>query len=223
MEGGAAVGYTSSVRALVVSALAFLALPSCAPPPPPVVDGGNPVADAGPTEPPDFLTVLDDEADLTLLAAENGAVKHLLPVAGATPRPPVGDACAFQNTARFPYHLQFIAAQEGGEDVDYATYVQLVLRRATRVWWGGEVAYDPGRLHPLTNEPGVLAWAIYTQDEPGDRLIEDDVRAAYAILVACAPAYADRLAFAPTSTEQRTTAAAIRAALHEDGIAVLAP
>lgn len=198
--------------------LAALLVCACAPPlddP----DAGN-VADAGAA--PDFLTILDDDADLPRMAGDNGVVKHLLPVAGAREVSPVGGDCVFQNTARFPFHLQWLNAQ-GDVDLEFADYVAYVLARETRVWWGGELAYDEARVHPLTEEEGVLAYALYTQDEPGDRMIPDDVRAVHAILVDCAPAFADRLAFAPTSNEQRTTASNARDELHAEGVAVLAP
>jgi hypothetical protein len=203
--------------ALLLCALAC----ACAPAPVPVDDGGA-IVDAGAA--PDLLTILDEDADLARMAGENGVVKDLLPVAGAPTVAPIGDDCAFQNTARFPFHLQFLNAQTNdGAELTFADYVALVLARDTRVWWGGELAYDEARVHPLTEVEGVLAYSLYTQDEPADRLVPDDVRAVHAILVACAPAFAERLAFAPTSNEQRTTASNARAELHAEGIAVLAP
>jgi hypothetical protein len=195
------------VRRALLAALAL----ACAPAPPPGPDAG----------PPDFLALLDDPADLDLLAGEGGAVKHLLPVEGAQPRAPVGDDCAFQDTARFPFHLPFLNAQPGGEDLTFDDYLDLVLRRDTRAWWGGELLLDPDRPHPLTGEAGTLAFTLYTEDSDGNRLVAADVREVHATLQACAPAFADALAFAPSSNEQRVTAQAIAAELAGEGIAVL--
>lgn len=189
------------------------------------VDGG-PAADAGLADDagpaaPDALALLDEVDALALLAGANGGVKYLAPVEGAAPRAPLEDACAFQNTARYPYHLEYLRAQPGGEGLTYQDYLALVLRRQTRVWWGGEVRLRPEAEHPLTNAPGVLAYTLYTEDSPGNRLTADDVRAVFAALTACAPAFDDALAFTPSSNEQRITAASIRETLAEEGIAVL--
>lgn len=182
-------------------------------------DGGR-VSDAGP-EAPDELARLDDVDDLALVAGADGSVKYLAPVDGAGPRAPLEEACAFQNTARYPYHLEYLRAQPGGEALTYQDYLALVLRRPTRVWWGGEVRFSPDATHPLTEQPGVLAYTLYTEDSPGNRLTPDDVRAVFAALAACAPGFDDALAFAPSSNEQRTTAALIRETLAAEGIAVL--
>jgi hypothetical protein len=206
-------------RAIVAAGLCFVLAAGCAPPAP-VDDGGvdgGPSADAGT---PDALAVLDDVDDVALLAGEAGAVKYLLPVASAAPRAPIED-CAFQNTTLYPFHIQYLRAQPGSEELTYDEYIALVLVRATRAWWGGEVAWDAARAHPLTGAAGVLAFQLYTQDTPGDRLLEQDVRDVHAALVVCAPAFADALAFAPVGNEQRGTAAAVQESLAADGIAVL--
>ncbi len=206
---------------MIRCALLAAAVTACACAPPTPVDAG--VVDAGTDEDagtPDALAVLDDVEDVATLADDLGAVKYLLPVAEAAPRAPILD-CAFQDTTRFPYHVLYLRAQEGGEELTYDDYIALVLVRSTRAWWGGEVAYRAELEHPLTGVAGVLAFSLYTQDTPGDRMIEADVRDVYAALVVCAPAFAEMLAFAPSANEQRDTAAAARGALAADGIAVL--
>lgn len=206
------------------AAVLALALVGCAPPPSgddagAVADGG-PLPDGGAAE-VDALPLLDDEEDHAALADASGAVKHLLPVEGHAPVAPVGDACVFQDTARFPFHLQYLNAQPGGEEVDLDTYVELVLRRETRAWWGGELVWRPAREHPLTGSAGTMLFTLYTEDSVGNRLVVDDVRAVHALLVVHAPAFADALAFTPSSIEQRQTAQAAAATLAGEGIAVV--
>lgn len=166
------------------------------------------------------VTRLDDRSDALALAGEGGGVKYLLPVEGAEPREPILD-CAFQNTALYPFHIQYLNELEGGEDIAYLDYIQLVLQRATRAWWGGEVAWRPTLIHPLTAAPGVLVFSLYTEDSPGNRMVADDVREVFTALEACAPAFEGTLAFAAVSNEQRQTANMIRATLAAEGIAIL--
>lgn len=168
-----------------------------------------------------FLTTLDDVDDVAELAGADGTVKYLLPVAGATPQAPLFSSCAFQDTTAFPFHLPFLNSLPGGDDLTFDDYMALVLRRDTRVWWGGEVMWRPELTHPITSATGVLIYTLYTEDSPGNRMIADDVRAVHAALGACAPAFDDALAFVPSSNEQRQTATLIQAELAAEGIAVI--
>lgn len=178
-------------------------------------------ADAGVVD-VDDLAVLDDEDDIAALAGEGGAIKYLAPVAGAPATPPI-DGCRFQNTTLFPFHIPYLnhLLEESGGSVSFDDYIARVLRRDTRRWWGGEVLWRESAPHPITGDPGTMVFALYTEDTPGNRLVADDVRAVYALLRVCAPAFAEDLAFGPSSPEQRTTAGAIRAELAAEGIAVL--
>ena len=56
---------------------------------------------------------------------------------------------------------------------------------------------------------------------PGNRLIADDVRAVFAALTACAPAFEGTLGFVPSSNEQRQTATLVQTELAAEGIAVI--
>ncbi len=192
--------------------------------PPPGPDDAGP-GDAGPTDagtPDDsYRTVLDQLDDVAELAGADGRVKYLLPVAGAEPRAPLFSSCAFQDTEAFPYHLPFLVALPGGADLTFDDYIALVLRRETRAWWGGEVLWRPELAHPIGGAAGVLLFTLYTEDSPGNRLVIDDVRAVFAALTACAPAFDGKLGFVPSSNEQRQTAALVQAELAGEGIAVL--
>lgn len=202
--------------------LAALATGAACPPPGPDDAGpgdAGPV-DAGPSE-DGFLAVLDAIEDVADLADVDGRVKYLMPVAGAEPRAPLGQTCAFQDTARYPYHLPFLNALPGGADLDFDDYIALVLKRDTRAWWGGEVMWQPEVPHPITGTGGVLFYTLYTEDSPGNRLVADDVRAVFAALNACAPAFVGKLGFVPSSNEQRQTAITVQAELSAEGIAII--
>jgi hypothetical protein len=187
-----------------------------------VVDAGFPdagVVDAGPG--PAFLATLDDVTDLDGLVGAAGSVKYLAAVEGATPRAPLLAGCAFQDTTAYPFHIEFLRSQPGGEDISFADYTRIVLQRPQRTWWGGEVLWRPTTPHPLTGSAGTLAFVLYTEDSPGNRMVIDDVRAVHIALTNCAPAFSGRLAFVPQSTEQRQTTLTILAELAAEGIAVL--
>ncbi len=192
--------------------------------PPPGPDDAGP-GDAGPGDggvPDDsYRAVLDQIEDLAELAGADGRVKYLLPVAGVEPRAPLFSSCAFQDTEAFPYHLPFLVTLPGGEELSFDDYIALVLRRDTRAWWGGELLWRTELVHPIGGEPGTLLFTLYTDDSPGNRLIADDVRAVFAALTACAPAFEGTLGFVPSSNEQRQTATLVQAELAAEGIAVI--
>ena len=218
---------------IVSCALLACALAACPAPAPPdddedagVVEDAGPEPDAGPGPDAgpvddDVRTVLDDAEDVAALRGASGSVKFLLQVEGVEPVAPILDACVFQNTTTWPFHLEFIQDQPGGEDITYQQYVDYMLHRATRVWWGGAVVFQEGRTHPLTDEQGVLLFFVYSDEGVlADRLTADDVREVYATLAACTPFYEGRLAFYPEQP-QRQRAAAYRAELEAEGIAVI--
>jgi hypothetical protein len=176
----------------------------------------------GEGEAPAFVSTLTSTANVAQLADANGAVKFLMPVQGAPATTPTLDGCVFQNTVAFPFHLLFLRSLPGGESLTTTQYVERVLRRDTRAWWGGELRFDANRAHPLRDVPGVMLFALYTEDTAGNRLVIDDVRAVHAGLSSCMDAsLAPLLAFVPTSTEQRQTSMQIASTLAAEGIAVL--
>lgn len=220
-------------RSLGISVVMSLALTAC---PAPVhdVDGGPiddagasdaGVDDAGPSDAgddaPDFKSVLDHENDLDDLRGVDGFTKFLAQVDGAPVTPPILSACEFQNTTRYTFHLPFLNSQPGGENITFNEYVADVIKRDTRVWWGGDVIFLSQTPHPLTHTPGTFAWHLYTEDSQNNRLTLDDVRAGNARLAACAPAFAGKLAFEPASNEQILTTRNGQAELAAEGIAVL--
>jgi hypothetical protein len=187
-------------------------------------DAGEQPSDAGPDAGrPDgeSLAILDEESDVVELQGPRGDVKYLAQVEGAPVTPPILDACTFQNTSLYSFHLLYLRAQEATADLTLDEYVERVIRRENRVWWGGDVRFLPARQHPLTGEAGVLAFTLYTEDSAGNRLTLDDVRAVFARLGPCTPAFAGKLAFLPSSNEQSQTARNGEGALAADGIGVI--
>src|SRR5690606_28581674 len=88
-------------------------------------------ADAG-VRGPSFLTQLNDFGDFTSLQGEKSEVKFLARVTSAEPLVG-GMECWFQNTELYPFHLQFLRAEFPTlSDLDFASYVSLVLQRGTR-------------------------------------------------------------------------------------------
>ena len=94
--------------------------------------------DAGPA----FFTTLDSLAASEMLTGECGSVKSLGGVEGLPPRAPVGAGCMFQNTRRFEFHIFFLHEFEETRMMTFMEYVDAVLRRASRTWWGGDVLYQ---------------------------------------------------------------------------------
>ena len=75
-------------------------------------------------------------------------MKYLGAVAGRTPPAALDRPCTFQNTARYPLHLQFLHSFPELANLDFATYLNLTQRTASRVWWAGELQLVPGRQAP---------------------------------------------------------------------------
>lgn len=178
----------------------------------------GPPGDAG----PHFLTTLDTAEALAGLLAPGGDVKYLSPVVGAVPRPPIVEACYFQNMQLYPYHLLFLRSFPELATLGTSDYANLVLRRPTRIWWGGGVKLYPDVAHPIAGQ-GVLAWTVYHEVAGSDRLLADDVVAVHQRLAACATFAPERLAFLPTDPYQSTLAHAEQAALAARGVAVIFP
>jgi hypothetical protein len=170
-----------------------------------------------------FLDELTSVDDFDSLRGDAGDVNILAQVQGSEVTAPILESCELENTKLYAFHLPFLNAQPGGEHITYDEYTDMVIRRAHRVWWGGQVIWLPSTTHPITNEPGVLAWQIYTEDSAGNRLTLDDVRAAFTRISLCTPGFAHHLAMSPYSDEQTSTLRENRDALASEGIAVLLP
>lgn len=186
---------------------------------PPVSDAGTPDAsgDSGPS--PDYLPRLDSAEEYTGLAGEGLEVKFMLQVDGR--EPVIDDECAFQNTARFAYHIEFLrAAFSMYSDLDPGTYADLILRRFSRRSFAGSLTRHERTTHPQSGVPGVYTYTVYQDTGPGEGLtlaefVEVDQR-----LKACAPFAADRLVHLPEGVEQEAAARRLQGELEAAGVYV---
>lgn len=175
--------------------------------------------DAGSTDAePGFATSLPDLESLRALEGERGSVKYLAPAPGAPIREPLREACYFQDTERWPFHLQFLQSFPELADLTFEEYVDLVLRPATRVWWGGALQLYPQALHPISGQAGVIIFTVY--DDTGG-LTPDHVVEVDGILDACMPFARDALAFFPEDPAQNAMARNARTELEGRDVAVV--
>jgi hypothetical protein len=185
------------------------------------LDAGS--ADAeGPDAGELYLTTLDSPADLLRMQGSKTHVKYLGQVEGAPIRPPIVERCYFQNMERHEFHLLFLRAFTETATMTPDEYVALVLRRPTRIWWGGGLQRLQ-RVHPISGELEVLAYTIYAETAGPSMLQRDDVVEVDQMMRQCAP-YATRLlAFLPSDPFQVTFARANQTELEAAGVAVVFP
>jgi hypothetical protein len=172
---------------------------------------------------PDYLERLELESDYASLEAEGREVKHLAVVDGR--ERPLPHECLFQNTRRFPYHIQFLRRvfpDDFGE-LDMGAYTDLVLRRTTRRWWGGELKRYARVTHPLSGRPGIAIYTVYQERGPDENLSLEELVEVDRRLKACAPLLAGELVFVPSGTEQEDHVRPRVPELNARGVAVRFP
>ncbi|WP_437533643.1 PEP/pyruvate-binding domain-containing protein [Sorangium sp. So ce726] len=180
--------------------------------------GGAPGTDA------EYLTELVTRDDYTSLAGEGAEVKYLTIVDGReSPAMFAGAACLFQNTDDHPYHLQFLRTFPEYAALAPERYADMVLRRASRMMWGGGLKLYPATPHPLTGAAGVLAYTVYSETAPDELLTVDDIVQADRRLKGCSP-FAERfLVFSPDGSAQTAAVRAIADELVAAGVALVDP
>lgn len=194
----------------------------------PGADAGAPIAPGDPRDPidrpdrPDFLERLSSIADYALVQGGGGEVKFLGGIAGkAPPAPGLDRACLFLNTVRYPGHITFLRSLPGMSDLDFTTYLTMVMKRASRVLWGGSLKYYPGEPHPKTGAQGILAYFLYSDPNDVDALTADEIAELDARLKSCAPYASDLLALVGMDVDQAIRFEAQRASLAERGVALV--
>lgn len=171
---------------------------------------------------PDFLDHLGSISDYTLVQGAGGEVKFLGAVTRTPPPAPVLDRpCTFLNTARFAGHVTYLRTLPELGDVDFATYLAMVMKRASRVLWGGSLKYYPGQPHPRTGAPGVLAYFVYSDPNDVDALAVEELAELDARLKRCAPYASDLLALVGADGDQALRFEAQRVALAERGVSLV--
>ncbi len=198
---------------------------------PPVSDGGPPpsidaipASDVPLAERPDLLTHLGSPADFSLLQGEGAEIKYLGHVEGTTPPVPgLAEACIFQNTERFPGHITYVRSYPELANLDFATYLAMVMKRASRVLWGGSLKLYPTARHPTTGAAGVMAYFAYADPNEVDALTVDELAALDARLKACVPFASGLLVLVGMDEDQAARFETQRAALAARGVSVLGP
>ena len=171
---------------------------------------------------PDYLERIETAQDYASLQGEGREVKYLATVDGRDPLRP--EECLFQNTARYPFHIQFLRGVFPElVNLDFQTYVDLVLHQATRRWWGGELKRFDRITHPLSGQPGITIYTVYTERGPTETLSVAQIVEIDRRLKACAPALASELVFVAASTEQEAYIRPLVPELNAMGVAVRFP
>lgn len=183
------------------------------------LDGSAPTDAA--IEGPDYLESIETRAEFDSLAAD-GVVKYLTRVDG---RDPLVDAeCLFQNSRRFPFHAQFLRRVfPAYSDLSFDTYVDFVLRNATRRAWGGALEWRARVTHPLSGQAGIYIYYAYQEREPDENLTVAQIVELDRRLKACAPLTASALVFVPSVIEQENHIRPLVAELNAAGVAVRFP
>lgn len=194
-------------------------------------DGGElvvPDAIAGTDVPlaerPGFLPLLGSTADFALMQGEGGEIKFLGQVDGTTPPAPgLAHACMFQNTERYAGHITFLRSFPALANLDFNAYLTMVMKRASRVLWGGSLKLYPTVRHPATDTPGILAYFVYSDPNEVDALTLDEIVAIDARLKTCAPFARDLLVLVGMDDDQAARFEAMRVALLAHGVRLVSP
>lgn len=192
--------------------------------PSPSMNGPNSgVGGASTEEGPAYLTELRTAYDYGLLQGPGAEVKYLARLEGREPPSQIDSPCIFQNTRRYPLHLQFLQDSGAFETIDVFEYETLVLQRASRIWWGGSLKAIPAVVHPTTGHPGVIAYNVYARASPDEVLTVDEYAELDARLKACARYASDLLVLAAEQPMEAERLRAIAPQLQEHGVAVVFP
>jgi hypothetical protein len=166
------------------------------------------------------LERLSSEADFACLEGEAWEVKYLAQVNGRKAPAPLDRPCVFQNTARYPLHVNFMRSFPPLATLDFDTYLTLVMNAASRVLWAGELKLLPGAAHPRTGKRGVLAYFVYTGEDERDALTAAQIAEVDARLKQCVPYAKDLLVLVGTDQKQAQRFAAQATELRGRGIDV---
>jgi hypothetical protein len=181
-------------------------------------------ADGGSEADVEFLNELPTTEAYASLAADGAEVKYLAIVDGREREAALAGAeCVFQNTSRYPYHVQFLRTLPGYEGLSSERYADLVLRRESRTMWGGGLRLFPATLHPVTGGEGVLAYTIYSGSSAEEMLTLDDVVEVDRRLKAASSFASEFLVFTPDGTAQIAALAALADELLAAGVAMVDP
>jgi pyruvate, water dikinase len=174
-------------------------------------DGGPAPGDGGAA--PVYLEQLLTPSDFARVQGEGGEVKYLGAVAGRNVPAVINKPCLFQNTARYPLHVNFLRTFPELAQLDFDSYLSLVLKGKTRVLWGGALKLLPSAVHPRTGARGVLLYFLYADDTEDDALTVDEIAEVDARLKRCVPYAKDILVLVGMDAPQAARFEAQREAL----------
>lgn len=172
--------------------------------------------------PTGWLAVVPDAESLAAFAVDGGPVKYLSVLEGATPPAPFESGCLFQDMHLWEYHIEFLRSFPELAGLPYDDYLAMVLKRPSRVLWGGAVQAWPQVKHPRTGQPGIVTYLVYSEPGVGSLRAEDLVEVD-AQLEACLPYAHDRIVFVPGDEYQRQLVIGAATALQEGDVDVISP
>jgi len=129
----------------------------------------------------------------------------------------------FQNTERFPWHIQFLQSFPELSDLSLEAYTDLVLADGARVWWGGALQPWPSVRHPISGEFGIYSFLIYGDPQGEATVTVDQIGEVYETLRSCAPALAELLVFVPGDIRQQDMVRRNEDAIRDAGLPFLMP
>lgn len=175
-------------------------------------------------ERPDFVTSLASIAAFFEMLGDQGDIKLLGQVDGAVPpAPELGSPCVFQNTLRFPGHAPFLRSFPGLGGMSFDAYLGMVMKRSSRVLWGGALQFFPAAPHPNTGVDGILGYFLYSEATEADALTDDEIVALDARIKACVPFARDLLVLLGMDHDQAARFDVQRERLAARGVSVLPP
>lgn len=178
---------------------------------------------APPAASPDHVSRLASFGDYWAVAGEGGEVKYLVALDDTSAAAPFSSGpCLFQNTARYRYHIQFLRTLSEFATLGTERYEDMVLHANSRTMWGGGLKPLNSTPHPISGQPGTLAFTAYLDDSDAADFLRS-VSALDQHLKSCAPFLQDSLAFLPEGPAQGARSRAALESLRARGVAVLDP
>ena len=124
---------------------------------------------------------------------------------------------------RFDFHIQFLVTLPAYDTLDYDTYLDLVLRRGSRVFYGGMLKQWPSTPHPITDKLGVISYGAYQTEAAGEAFTTDELVFLHQRLQSCMAFARDLLVLVPDGATQGAAFVAQQEELLERGVPMLMP
>lgn len=190
----------------------------------------NPTADAGESQPgvdedagvPDGSEQVRYEINtwghFSALATPQGELKFLLPT-----DPDAAHTCWFQDTVRYPYHLQFLRSLPAFTNLSAEAYEDMVLTRDSRQFHAGVLRLFSATKHPKSGETGILTYTVYTASTPSELLTPAELGELTRRLESCTGSLAPYLVYLPESNLALAAAEQKAAELAAAGVSWIRP